>query len=129
MAAAAAHSMPPFPLPAVPRVRPPPIPKGTPGPNTLPMPSTPKAGDRRVWADGKWVNPRSRSGLQKQEIVSRQLEKALRHETHGMNIYAYRHVTTNQVVYSLTKNMNVSHMLGTGTNVSYADGYGRTPRS
>jgi len=108
MAAAAAHSMPPFPLPAVPRVRPPPIPKGTPGPNTLPMPAVPGAG---VWADGRWRHPRSRSVIQKQQIISRQLEKALRHETHGMDIYAYRHITTNQVVYSLTKNMNVRIVL------------------
>lgn len=106
MAAAAAHSMPPFPLPALPRVRPPPIPKGTPGPNTLPMPSQPSS-KNLVWADGKWNSPRSSAAKHKKAVVARQLEKALRHETLGMNIYAYRHIRTNQVVYSLTKNMEV----------------------
>lgn len=105
MAMAAAHSMPPFPLPAVPRIRPPPIPKGTPGPNTRPQPGPPGQSGQ-VWADGRWANPNSRSALHKQEVVSKQLEKALQHEVHGTNIYAYRHMRTHQVVYSLTKNMD-----------------------
>lgn len=60
-----------------------------------------------VWVDGRWAHPESNSAKTKREVVSRQLEKALRHEVHGMNIYAYRNTTTNQVVYSLTKNMDV----------------------
>lgn len=108
MAAAAAHSMPPFPLPALPRIRPPPIPKGTPGLNTIPMPDEPRPHENSVWADGKWVGPQYNAAKHRQKVISRQLEKALRHEVHGMNIYAYRHRTTQQVVYSLTKNMDVS---------------------
>lgn len=106
MAAAAAHSMPPFPLPALPRIRPPPIPKGTPGPNTIPQPRHDIPKDK-VWADGQWVKPQSKSAKHKRAVVSRQLEKALRHEVLGMNIYAYRQTRTNQVVYSLTKHMEV----------------------
>lgn len=110
MAAAAAHSIPPFPLPAIPRVRPPPIPKGTPGPNTLTQPGPPPK-KNLVWADGRWASPHSRSALHKKEVVSKQLEKALQHEVHGMNIYAYKHIRTHQVVYSLTKNMDNTKIL------------------
>lgn len=106
MAAAAAHTMPPFSLPPLPRIRPPAIPKGTPGPNTLPMPAEVQKG--AVWADGKWRVPKSNAAQHRKEVISQQLEKALQHEVHGMHIYAYRHIRTNQVVYSLKKNMDVS---------------------
>lgn len=110
LASAAVHAHPPFPLPAIPRVRPPPIPKGTPGPNTIPIPTgrTPK---QKIWADGKWSERASNSAKHRSEVVSRQLEKALKHDVHGMNIYAYKNFKTQQVVYSLTKNMDVSNPL------------------
>ena len=38
---------------------------------------------------------------------SRRIEKALRHEHHGENVYAYAHISTGQVVYSLTRVMDV----------------------
>lgn len=38
---------------------------------------------------------------------SRRIEKALRHEHHGKNVYAYAHIRTGQVVYSLTRVMDV----------------------
>ena len=97
----------PFRLPRVPRVRPPPIPKGTPGPNTLPVPAG-RIPRGLTWADGKWRRPNSRSALHKSQVVSRQLEKALQHEVHGMNIFAYKHFNTGSVVYSLTNHMDVS---------------------
>ena len=37
----------------------------------------------------------------------RRIEKALRHEHHGENVYAYMHLGTKQVVYSLTRVMEV----------------------
>lgn len=60
-----------------------------------------------VWADGKWVLPHHNAAKHRSKVISKQLEKAMRHEVHGMNIYAYKHIQTNQVVYSLTKNMDV----------------------
>lgn len=110
MAVAAAHSIPPFPLPAIPRIRPPPLPKGTPAPNTLPQPGPPPRPDL-VWADGRWTLPFSKSAKHKTQVVSRRLEKALQHEVRGMNIYAYRHIQTQQVVYSLTKHMDNNKIL------------------
>lgn len=38
---------------------------------------------------------------------SRRTEKALLHEHHGESIYAYAHLKTGQVVYSLSRFMNV----------------------
>lgn len=105
MVASAAHSMPPFPLPALPRVRPPAIPKGTPGPNTIPAPQDLPL-TNRIWADGQLQHPSSASARHRKAIVSKRLEKALKHGVLGMNIYAYRHIQTGQVVYSLTNNMD-----------------------
>lgn len=105
MVAAAAHTIPPFPLPALPRIRPPATPKGTPGPNATPLPlNLPPT--NQIWADGKLQSPSSPSAKHRSAIVSKQLEKALKHEVLGMNIYAYKHVRTGQVVYSLTNNMD-----------------------
>lgn len=38
---------------------------------------------------------------------SRRIENALLHEHHGESIYAYAHLATGQVVYSLSRFMNV----------------------
>lgn len=110
MAAAAAtamsHSMPPLPIAAAPRIRPPRIPKGTPNINTEPQ-SEGQVPKGKVWVQGKWRDPASRAAQHRQEIYSRRVEKALKHETLGTNIYAYNHIRTKQVVYSLTRNMEV----------------------
>ncbi|ERF71707.1 hypothetical protein EPUS_05579 [Endocarpon pusillum Z07020] len=42
---------------------------------------------------------------------SRRIEKALRHEHHGENVYAYAHIGTGQVVYSLTRVMDNNNIL------------------
>jgi hypothetical protein len=111
MAAAAtnaiSHNVPmPMSMSSAPRIRPPRIPKGTPNINTEPQPqgNVPKG---KVWVQGKWRETASRAVQQRQEIYSRRVEKALKHETLGTNIYAYNHIKTKQVVYSLTRNMEV----------------------
>jgi hypothetical protein len=105
-ATAMSHSMPPLPMTSVPRIRPPRIPKGTPNINTQPQPEG-EVPTSKVWVQGKWRDPASRAAQHRREIYSRRVEKALKHETLGMNIYAYNHIRTKQVVYSLTRNMEV----------------------
>jgi hypothetical protein len=117
MASAAAtstmsHSLPPLPMAMAyaPRIRPPRIPKGTPNANTNPQPEGPRPG-KLVWVQGKWRDPASRAARHRQQIYSRRVEKALKHEVLGSSIYAYNHIRTKQVVYSLTRNMDVSQVM------------------
>src|SRR5205085_5919712 len=88
-------------IPHIPRVRPPRILKGTPSPNSVPQPPG-RVPRKKVWAQGQWRSPTSNSAKANRDRQSRQVEKALRHETHGQNIYAYANLRTQQVVYSLT---------------------------
>jgi hypothetical protein len=100
------QQIPHMPIPRVPRVRPPRILKGTPSPNSVAQPAGP-APSGKVWAQGQWRDPASNSAKASRQHQSRQVEKALRHDTHGQNIYAYANIRTNQVVYSLTRVMSV----------------------
>ncbi|KAJ9633781.1 hypothetical protein H2204_006779 [Knufia peltigerae] len=110
VATTVAHQMPPMPLPAMPRIRPPRMLKGTKSPNTDPQPpgAAPKG---KWWVQGKWRNKGSNAGKHVEQTQALQIAKALRHETHGLDIYAYRHVRTNQVVYSLTRTLQEGKIL------------------
>lgn len=95
-------------LSQIPRVRPPRIPKGTPNANTNPQPpgSVPVG---QVWVQGAWRDPASNAAKDRRKVQSRQVEKALRRTSHGMNIYAYSNIRTHQVVYSLTRVLQVGN--------------------
>jgi Transcriptional regulation of mitochondrial recombination len=108
------HSIMHMPLPAIPRVRPPRMLPGTPSPNTNPRPPGPIP-TNSVWVQGKWRNPSSSASKQQQKVVSAQVKKALRHHKHGMQIFAYYHIRTHQVVYSLTRIMQVSFLPASNT--------------
>ena len=102
----AAHQINLASLPPMPRIRPPRLLKGDPHPNNANQPpGQPPRG--RIWVQGKWRTPMSNAGKHKREVQVRQVAKALRHRTHGLDIYAYRHVRTNQVVYSLSRSLQV----------------------
>src|SRR5947209_6748409 len=62
---------------------------------------------QKIEAFGKPRDPSSNAAKEQRWRASRRLEKALLHEHHGENIYAYVHLRTGQVVYSLTKIMDV----------------------
>lgn len=101
------RSMPPTPtssfvFQSAPRVRPPPMPPGTKSPNTDPQPPGPVP-KGRVWVQGAWRNKASPAGKQERKVLSARVERAVRARTHGQSIYAYTHIRTKQVVYSLTK--------------------------
>jgi hypothetical protein len=102
----AAHQINLASLPPMPRIRPPRLLKGDPHPNNATqLPGQPPTG--RLWVQGKWRTPVSNAGKHKREVQVRQITKALRHRTHGLDIYAYRHVRTNQIVYSLSRSLQV----------------------
>ncbi|KAL9109859.1 MAG: hypothetical protein Q9227_005562 [Pyrenula ochraceoflavens] len=85
--------------------RPPPLPKGVPHPyNSKPKPPGPGP-KGQIWAQGKWRNPASKAVKHVRKENSRQVENALHEPDRGEKIYAYCHLRTNQVVYSLTKSM------------------------
>jgi Transcriptional regulation of mitochondrial recombination len=65
-------------------------------------------GARQVEAFGKLRDPASNAAKAERERESRKIEKALRREGHGESVYAYVHIGTGQVVYSLTRIMDVS---------------------
>jgi Transcriptional regulation of mitochondrial recombination len=71
-------------------------------PKRIPLPPLPKP-----TAFGKPRDPSSNAAKAERFKESRRIEKALRHENHGENIYAYKHIQTGQVVYSLTRVMDV----------------------
>jgi len=112
-AVAIQQQIPHMPIAHIPRVRPPRIPKGTPNANTNPQPEGPVP-HNAVWAQGKWRNPASSAVKDRKAVQSRRVEKALRWEDHGQNIFAYVHIRTKQVVYSLTRIMNVGLQLREG---------------
>lgn len=43
--------------------------------------------------------------------MGKRFKRALKHHTHGMNIYAYKHIHTSQVVYSLSRIMQSSQIM------------------
>ena len=91
---------------AIPRVRPPRMLKGSISPNTLPQPEG-KPPSGKVWVQGRWRVPTSNSAKDKRKVQSAHVEKAVVRDSHGHNIYAYTHIRTNQVVYSLTRILRV----------------------
>ncbi|KEF53080.1 uncharacterized protein A1O9_10988 [Exophiala aquamarina CBS 119918] len=110
MANSATHQINLASLPSVPRIRPPRLLKGDPHPNNTPQPAGQPPRDR-LWVQGKWRHPTSNATKHKRDVQVRQVTKALRHRTHGLDIYAYRHVRTNQVVYSLSRSLQNSQVL------------------
>ncbi|KIV87505.1 hypothetical protein PV11_03046 [Exophiala sideris] len=106
-----AHQMPPMSIPQMPRIRPPRMLKGTKSPNTDPQPPIGPTGASRWWVQGKWRKHNSNAIKDRAQTQSQQAVKALQHRTHGLDIYAYRHVRTNQVVYSLTRTLQSTKVL------------------
>ncbi|KAK5060076.1 hypothetical protein LTR84_009960 [Exophiala bonariae] len=98
-------------LPPLPRIRPPRLLKGDPHPNNNPRPHNQSSASNRIWVQGKWRHPTSNAAEQHREVQYRRVSKALRHRSHGLDIYAYRHVRTNQVVYSLSRSLQNTQVL------------------
>ena len=116
-ASSMAHHLPPMSIPAMPRIRPPRLLKGDPHPNNAPPPLISSDGPASSkWVQGKWRTSNSRAVKNKRATQDIQVAKALRHQNHGLDIYAYRHIRTNQVVYSLTRTLQVqTHRSRVGT--------------
>ncbi|OAL27472.1 hypothetical protein AYO20_09755 [Fonsecaea nubica] len=108
---AVAHQIPPMSIPAMPRIRPPRMLKGEPHPNQGLQPTVvPKNGNIK-WVQGKWRAGGSNAVKNRAATQDMQVAKALRHQRHGLDIYAYRHIRTNQVVYSLTRTLQETKIL------------------
>ena len=71
-----------------------------------------RPGRGKVWAQGRWRDKSSRAAEHQRQLVGRRVERAVEAQTHGTTIYAYSHVRTNQVVYSLTKIMRNGRVMG-----------------
>ena len=69
-------------------------------------PKTPIQGKPRV--------PGSNAFKEHQDKEGRRLQKALNSITHGKNIFVYNNIRTKQVVYSLTRYLEVSFFSSTG---------------
>jgi Transcriptional regulation of mitochondrial recombination len=82
-------------------------PSRTPRTATVPSPNSKRPRVSNVESHGKLRNPSSNAAKAERFKESRRVEKALKHEHHGENVYAYVHIRTGQVVYSLTRIMNV----------------------
>lgn len=57
---------------------------------------------------GKLRHPMSQAAKNWRRAESERLKRALQSLTHGRDIFAYRHMRTNQVVYSLSRTLEVS---------------------
>ncbi|KAL1952472.1 hypothetical protein VTO42DRAFT_5287 [Malbranchea cinnamomea] len=57
---------------------------------------------------GKLRHPKSQAARNWQRAESQRVKKALQSLTHGKNIFAYHNLRTNQVVYSLSRTLNLS---------------------
>ncbi|KIW64239.1 hypothetical protein PV04_09186 [Phialophora macrospora] len=108
---AMAHQLPPMSIPAMPRIRPPRLLKGEPHPNNATLPPISPDSPSAKWVQGKWRTGNSKAVKNRKAIQDIQVAKALRHKTHGLDIYAYRHIRTNQVVYSLTRTLQENKVL------------------
>jgi hypothetical protein len=104
--AAVPRSVPQVPISTLPRVRPPRFLPGQPRDDQLPQPEGPVP-PGRIWVQGKWRDPTSNAVKEKSKVMSQQIKKAVEKEHHGTDIYAYYHMATKQVVYSLTRIMQV----------------------
>ncbi|OQU94305.1 hypothetical protein CLAIMM_00672 [Cladophialophora immunda] len=105
------HQIPPMSIPAMPRIRPPRMLKGEPHPNQVLQPTVVPKNANIKWVQGKWRAGGSNAVKNKAATQDIQVAKALRHQTHGLDIYAYRHIRTNQVVYSLTRTLQETKIL------------------
>lgn len=63
---------------------------------------------KTAFIQGRERRKGSKAFKQAQLVESRRLEKALNRLDHGKHIYAYKHFRTNQVIYSLTRVLDVS---------------------
>jgi Transcriptional regulation of mitochondrial recombination len=99
----------------LPPERPPP-----PSPHKPPLP--PKAE-----AFGKPRDNSSKAAKAERFKEGRRIEKALRHEHHGENVYAYMHLGTKQVVYSLTRVMEVCFLCQSQFRASFLGLHGPKP--
>lgn len=106
VATAVQRSMPPMSLSAVPRVRPPRFLPGQPRDDQLPQPEGPGP-NGKVWVQGKWRQPGSKAAIDRRKVLSQQVKKAVEKIHHGQSIYAFYNMNTKQVVYSLTRDMQV----------------------
>ncbi|KIV92944.1 hypothetical protein PV10_04196 [Exophiala mesophila] len=107
----ASRQLNPMALPPMPRIRPPRLLKGDPHPNNNPQPAGDPPKKPLVWLQGRWREQSSNAFKQQKKILTRRALRALRQRTHGLDIYAYRHVQTNQVVYSLSRALQQNHIL------------------
>lgn len=57
---------------------------------------------------GRLRHPMSQAAKNWKRAESERLKRALQSLTHGRDIFAYRHMRTNQVVYSLSRTLEVS---------------------
>lgn len=70
--------------------------------------------DPKTPIQGKARQPSSNAYKVHQEIEGLRLQKALNSITHGQNIFVYHNIRTKQVVYSLTRYLEVSSISLTG---------------
>ena len=99
-------SIPPAALATAVRVRPgPTYVAGGPHPNNDSQPPGKPPSPRHVWVQGKWRDAISSAAKQESQKLSRRVERALQARNHGYSIYAYSHINTKQVVYSLSRIM------------------------
>lgn len=64
--------------------------------------------DPKTPIQGKPRQPSSNAYREHQDKEGRRLQKALNSLSHGQNIFVYQHLRTKQVVYSLTRYLEVS---------------------
>jgi hypothetical protein len=76
--------------------------------------------DPKTPIQGKARQPSSNAYKDHQEKEGLRLKKALNSITHGQNIFVYHHIRTKQVVYSLTRALEVSNNYLTGQDKGFA---------
>jgi len=64
-----------------------------------------------VYAQGRLRNPASKAAKKAREDQAVRLEKYLDSAAHGEHIYMWNHIKTNQIIYSLSRTLNVGSML------------------
>lgn len=72
---------------------------------TSPLVRYPLTGGKVI--QGKTRHPSSRAADTFRERETARLKRALQSVTHGRHIFAYNHIRTNQVVYSLSRTLQV----------------------
>jgi hypothetical protein len=96
------------PLPRMPRIRPPRLMPGDPHPNNNPPPSDLPEEQLPRWYQGRLRKANSTALKHKKAKERGQTQKAIdRHHNQGLDIWAYFHIRTHQVVYSLSEDLQV----------------------